>query len=106
MSVVHIDGKELLIFTIRKGKARGGDYHKSVQHDIVVDGKIKLTYNTKNGERSKIVGTGESFTLEAGEEHYFLALDDCVMVEFLEGEFEKSYYEPYRKIVNELSGSS
>jgi len=95
------EGKEYLIIFTRKGFARGGDYHKSKQYDIILMGKMKFRYKNQswNVEHEEILKTGQIISFEPNMPHLFIAEEDALLVEWLEGEFEKSFYEPYRKLV-------
>lgn len=92
-------GKEFIILFTRKGYLRGGDYHKSKQHDVVLVGEMKFRYRINGKDYSKTLGAGEMTHFEPHVPHMFSAKEDTVIVEWLEGEFEKSYYQPYRKLV-------
>lgn len=94
---LYIDDKEYLIMETKKNYRRGGDYHNSIQHDIVLKGKIKVM----SPEKELILVEGQKSEFEPGEPHYIEALEDSVVIEWLSGPFEKKYYVPYRKIVEE-----
>jgi len=102
--------QEVLVFTINKGYARGGDYHKSRQFDIVIAGKVECRFLPlnpsfpgflQNEDVVKVLNPGEVVSFEAGSPHMFTALEASLMVEWLVGPFEKTMYPPYRKIVEE-----
>lgn len=94
--------QEYIILETRKGYSRGGDYHKSIQHDVVLKGKIKWEETFPGAGYSTIeLKEGESNTVSPGIPHMLTALEDSVVLEWLEGDFEKEYYEPYRKIIKE-----
>jgi len=98
-------GKEYLILYTRKGYARGGDHHKSWQHDVVISGRVEYRWKyPTGGEDMRTLGPGESISFPAGLPHMFIALEDSICCEWLEGEFEKTYYKPYRDIVMQRKG--
>lgn len=92
-------GKEFLIVFTKKGMLRGGDYHKSTQHDVVLIGWMEFRYKKDGQEQIKTLKAGEMIHFEPGVPHMFTAKEDTLILEWLDGEFEKSYYEPYRKLV-------
>lgn len=92
-------GKEFIILFTKKGCLRGGDYHKSNQHDIVLTGKLEFKYKANGREQTKTLGAGEMICFEPNVPHMFSAKEDTLIVEWLDGEFEKSYYQPYRRLV-------
>jgi dTDP-4-dehydrorhamnose 3,5-epimerase-like enzyme len=92
-------GREFIILFTKKGYLRGGDYHKSKQHDVVLTGKMEFRY-IKNGEEEvRTLEAGEMIKFEPNVPHMFSAKEDTLIIEWLEGEFEKSYYQPYRRLV-------
>jgi len=92
-------GREFIILFTKKGYLRGGDYHKSKQHDVVLTGKMEFRYKINGKEQIKTLGVGEMIHFEPNVPHMFSAKEDTLIVEWLEGEFEKSYYQPYRRLV-------
>lgn len=104
LCILEWRGQEVLLFSINKGYSRGGDYHKSRQHDVVLAGRVECRFKRhieSQGEVVKTLNPGEVISFEAGSPHMFTALEDSLMVEWLEGPFEKEMYPPYRKIVEE-----
>jgi len=91
--------KEFLIIFTKKGMLRGGDYHKSTQRDFVLTGCMEFRYKTDGREHVKTLNAGEMIHFEPNVPHMFTAKEDTLIIEWLEGEFEKSYYQPYRKLV-------
>jgi quercetin dioxygenase-like cupin family protein len=94
---VELDGKEYLILETKRGHRRGGDYHKSNQYDIVLKGKIR----TITPQKEDILQEGDNIVFISYQPHYFEALEDCYVLEWLSGPFEKKYYKPYRDLVEE-----
>jgi len=89
-------GKEHIIILTKKGCKRGGDYHKSVQHDVILEGAIKFV----TPKYTIVLGEGEKIMTPKGIPHYFESLGDSVVLEWLEGKFEKKYYKPFRKLID------
>jgi len=96
---ILFEGKEFLLVFTKKGMLRGGDYHKSTQHDVVLSGSMEFRYKKGTLEQIKTLGVGEMIHFEPNVPHVFTAKEDTLIIEWLEGEFEKSYYEPYRRLV-------
>ncbi len=92
-------GKEFIILFTKKGYLRGGDYHKSKQHDVVLTGKMEFRYKTNGRERTTTLGAGEMIHFEPNVPHIFSAKEDTLIVEWLDGKFEKAYYQPYRRLI-------
>uniref|UniRef100_A0A6M3XQ03 Cupin domain-containing protein n=1 Tax=viral metagenome TaxID=1070528 RepID=A0A6M3XQ03_9ZZZZ len=90
--------REFIILFTKKGYLRGGDYHKSIQTDIILSGKIMI----ESPNKQKILIEGQSITFSPYEPHYFEAIEDSLVLEWLSGPFEKKYYKPYRNKVREL----
>lgn len=96
--------REYILFTIKEGKARGGDYHETDQHDIVLRGVVKAKRAKPTDgvlENTCILKEGDSTTFSSGIPHILIAEKDSLVLEWLEGDFEKEYYPPYRKEVEE-----
>lgn len=90
--------KEYLILETTRGFRRGGDYHESKQYDIVLSGKIKVV----TPQEEKILQEGDSTAFLPFQPHYFEALENCYVLEWLSGPYEKKYYKPYRDLVEEV----
>jgi len=95
--LLSIKNKKYLVLETFKGYRRGGDYHSSDQHDVVLKGKIKC----KSPNMNRILIEGDSITFKAFEPHYIEALEDSLVLEWLEGDYKKWYYKKYRKLVEE-----
>jgi len=90
---------EYLLMETNKGYSRGGDYHKSIQHDVVLSGVVVFTSIKDGIEKVKPLGVGDKITFEPINPHMVTSITDSLILEWLEGDFEKAYYEPYRKII-------
>lgn len=105
---IRFKDKEFLLIETKQGYSRGGDYHQSKQHFTLLKGKIQLKYKVKYNiydpndigcDMNKILEEGNSISIDAEMPHMFTALTDCLVVEWLEGEREKTYFEEYRRLV-------
>jgi mannose-6-phosphate isomerase-like protein (cupin superfamily) len=86
-SIKSLLGKELLpypevtLFHTKKGFARGGCIHSvSSEHICVLAGEIDFFY-TEN-ETQLTMKAGDSFTIPPVTPHYFVALQDSVVLEW------------------------
>lgn len=103
ISSIILDGKEYIIIETKKGYARGGDYHKSTQHDVVLRGKIFWEEQFDGvASASKELNEGDSTTVGIGIPHMYTSLTETIVLEWLEGDFEKEYFEPYRTRIMEI----
>lgn len=103
--VLEWNDREILVFTIRRGYGRGGDYHKSKNFIVVLAGKVECRFKYFLETTSEVVKTlesGDLISFGAGEPHMFTALEDSLMIEWLSGISEKTIYPPYRKIVEAM----
>lgn len=101
-------GKTYWILFTKKGYGRGGEYHPSAQHNMVISGSIivKMKVDALHGylygseERYK-VPVGETITIPANIAHVLLAQEDSIVIEWHDEELppfdQKKIYEPYRK---------
>lgn len=89
------------IVEIKKGFARGGHYHKFDQLHFIISGKI--LYKEKNlltnKEKTSIVESPSSILIPSNTSHLFEALEDTVFAETYKGQYEATYFSPYRDIV-------
>ncbi len=96
------DGREYIILFTKKGHIRGGDYHKTRQYDFVLSGKVEIRYKNDISSVGEVILTleeGEMITFAPDSPHMFIAMEDTLMIEWLAGDFEKSFYEQYRRMV-------
>ena len=95
---IEKNGKEIgiLIYT-KEGMKRGGHYHKSRQHTIILKGSFMV----KTPNREKVYSDGDHIVIDANIPHLFTALEDTLAFEYLEGEIERTVYPEYRKEVEE-----
>jgi len=98
---ILFSGKEFLLVSTNKGYSRGGDFHESMQHDVVLSGKVNYIVRQEGRDNVMTLKSGHIIHIEAGSPHMWTALEDSLIVEWLAGEFEKKYFDMYRKIVEE-----
>lgn len=99
-----------LLYTL-KNYARGGCIHKhSLEYLCVLSGKIQLFYKhymlDSGGDTDVniILVAGQNFMILPNMPHYFVALEDSLVIEWgpdLEEKNEK--YEDYRRIVDAIN---
>jgi len=100
---VEIDGQEYVLLETVRGELRGGDYHQTPQHDLVLKGKIFwiekicLTCPENRGENMRVIREGEEYVSKPNVPHMLVSFGGSSLVlEWLEGPFEKQYYRPFR----------
>ena len=97
----NYEGTKFNIITTKSGHMRSGDLHKNTQFDIIFSGKIEL-WTLQNGTTEKrICGPNELIVIGANTPHLFYFLEDTVMAEWWNGEFEAWFYRPYRDKIEE-----
>jgi dTDP-4-dehydrorhamnose 3,5-epimerase-like enzyme len=88
------------IIMTRKGSVRGNHFHKlSRQYDFIVSGRFEV-FSQRAGEpavESMIVGPSDLLTWEPNDAHEFVALEDSVLITFVDGmrggeNYEKDTY--------------
>ena len=96
------DGRELTLFTTRKGCARGGCVHrKSGENCVVIKGDIKYWIGDKE---PIIMFEGDTCYIEPNTPHYFVALTDTVVIEWgALPEEKKEKYPPTRAVVDKIN---
>ena len=94
-----IDNAKFNVITSKKGVYRSGDYHNSTQYDLVLKGKVKITFRLKGKHVYVIKSENEFIKIPPNIPHLFYFLTDCVMIEWWDKEFEAKFYQPYRKRV-------
>jgi len=90
----------------KAGYCRGGDYHKSIQHDIVLSGEILWVVKDKSTGKAKTIDAVEGKKTEflPNNPHLMFSITDSLVLEWLERpEKKKKYYEPYRDVVEMLN---
>jgi hypothetical protein len=109
------DGREVILIFTRRGFWRGGEYHKSTQHDFLIFGKLYwlrcvpmvrgLDYRyAPESVWSKLTqdSSNPTILLDSFEGHVVRADEDTLYVEWLDGPvFEKTFIPEMRKRVDE-----
>lgn len=99
---VMVEDKEYKLIKTVKGEIRGGDFHQSAQHNLVLKGRIMwiekvcLECPDGRGEEITILQEGEEYVSKPNVPHMLVSLDESVVIEWLEGSPETQYYKPYR----------
>lgn len=86
------------LFT-KKGAYRSGDVHPVKQFDLLLSGKVSITFRENEQDVVRTFGPNELIVIPPNIPHLFYFEEDTVMLEWWDGVFEVSYYEPYRKFV-------
>jgi hypothetical protein len=89
-----------VLFT-KAGCFRSGDFHPTVQYDVILKGKFRITIKKNNKDIVSEKGENEFIEIPPNTPHLFKSLTDTVMLEWWGGPFEVGYYQPYRKFVEE-----
>ena len=102
----ELDGKEYVLLETVRGEVRGGDYHQTTQHDFVLKGKILwiektcLTCPPNQGEDTTVLREGEEIATKPGIPHMLVSIGGpSLVLEWLDGSFEKKYYRPFRDMI-------
>jgi len=101
---------ELLIFWTPAGAVRGGDMHNHRQYNLVIRGRVKFFERfgpdmnvpgkgEVSGEKETFLKEGQMGIFEPGIPHWFVALTDCIMIEFFEKPRSKIVFDEYRDII-------
>lgn len=97
------EGRELTLFTTKKGYARGGCIHrKNCEDCVVIQGEIEYFVE---GMEPIVLSQGESYHICVNTPHYFVALtDETVVMEWgPTPEEKKEKHLEYRKIVEKIN---
>lgn len=99
--VNKIGGVEVNVIYSKAGKYRAGDFHAVEQYTLVLKGKLEITTRQKNKDVIKKYGRNDFIVITRNIPHLYKSLTDSVIVQWLAGPYKTSYYEPYRKIINQ-----
>jgi quercetin dioxygenase-like cupin family protein len=96
------EGREITLFTTKKGYARGGCVHRENRERVtMINGGVR--YHIEHLS-PKEYWEGDLFTIPAGVAHYFISLTDSVVIEWGATIEEKKEYNPeWRKIVEKIN---
>lgn len=73
-----LDGKEISIIQLKKGKAVGGCIHKNDEYYCVISGCVVITKDVEN----TIGMAGDAGTFYTGVAHAFFAEEDSIIMEW------------------------
>jgi len=93
--LVKSKDREFLLLEINKGFIRGGDFHNTIQYNFILEGRVREV-TTKE---EKILEANQGSTIEAGVPHYIEAIEDSIVLEWIDRSGDKQYYAPFRKLV-------
>lgn len=103
----RVGNKRINLLYSKSQTMRSGDIHKSVQHDFVFSGKVKVWTLSKRGTtHTKIYTANQYIEIPMYVPHIFEFINDSVMAEWWDEPFEAWFYEPYRNIVLQTSMNS
>tara|TARA_B100000029_G_C17549762_1_gene949676 strand:- start:326 stop:1090 length:765 start_codon:yes stop_codon:yes gene_type:complete len=93
----------LNLIETKKGYARGGHFHEFESDHIILFGKIKYLENnpSNNTELIKVLNVPEIIKTRPNFPHLFVTLEDSCFIEIFKGEYSATFFEEYRKIVND-----
>lgn len=100
---LSMESKEYLIIETKAGFARGGDTHQCAQYETVLKGSISCEEYIDRKDIETTLHEGDSKTIGANIPHMFTSITDSLIIEWLDGNYERIYYQPYRKRVEELN---
>ena len=97
-----INDFEFYLLETRKGCARGGHSHTVDSYIVVLRGRLEYRAMVGGREIVRTVDEGDVIFTEKDVPTLLTALEDSVMIQWLEGPLVTVNYEPYRRIVREL----
>jgi hypothetical protein len=97
-----IDGVEHTFLKSNMGYARGGCIHRqSTEHAVILKGLVE--YHIR-GKKTKVYQKGESLSIKPNCPHYFIAIEDSIVVEWGPSPQEKQEKHPqWRKVVDQIN---
>jgi len=99
---VTIDKHEFYVLETRRGYARGGHSHTEDSFIAVLEGSLEYKARIDDREEVRIISEGDVVFTEKNVPTILTALEDSLMIQWLEGPLVTINYEPYRRIVREL----
>ena len=115
---LEVSGVKFNVIFSKAGTYRSGDVHPNTQYDLVLSGQAEITQRAAEAwearnlasrttcwlghtvdEWTSVLLPGEKCVIPKGHPHLFYFPVDTVMLEWWDGPFDATYYEPYRKIV-------
>jgi dTDP-4-dehydrorhamnose reductase len=99
----NINDTKFNILTSKAGSIRSGDYHPSIQFDIILKGEVKITLRKEDKDIEIVKKDNEFISIPENTPHLFEFTKDTVMIEWWDKPFEAKFYEPYReKVLNNI----
>ncbi len=98
---VNIGGAKFNILITRAGMLRSGDSHPNIQFDLLLRGKLEITFQKGNKDVKKNYKSNQLIKIPPKIPHLFRAITDTVMIEWWDGELSVEYYQPYRKLIED-----
>ena len=86
-------GKYYSVLYTRASMYRGNHIHPNMQHTLLLDGKGKYVFMVEGEEVPRPLKLGEVLEVPAGVPHILLPEEDCLTVEWWDGEFEAEEYD-------------
>ncbi|CAI5490886.1 unnamed protein product [Closterium sp. Naga37s-1] len=96
------EGVVVNLMATKAGSRRSGDMHNCSQHDVILSGRtnLHLTDLVSGGEEVREYdGRLNVITIPPRVPHMFHFLEDNLMIEWWDCDFQAWYYRPYRDIV-------
>lgn len=97
-------GKEYLLLETKAGFYRGGDFHQTIQTDVVLHGTIRWFEDDGVFSHGRYMIEGDININPALIPHMMFSITDSLILEWLEKpQQKKTYYKPFRDIVNRMN---
>ncbi len=96
---LRIGGFRFNVLVSKAGALRSGDVHTTRQHDFIFSGEAQLTTLEYGADVNRRYGAGDHIVIPENTPHLFAFMNDTVMAEWWEGDFDCKYYTPYRDLV-------
>ena len=97
---LRVGGKRLNLLFSKKRVMRSGYLHPNTTYDFVVSGKVEVWTLGQTQTHKKVYGTREAFEIDPYVPHILHFLEDSILLERWEGDFQCWYYHPYRRLLN------
>lgn len=87
------EGKYYSVLFTRAGLFRGNHIHPCDQHTLLLKGKGRYVFKEDGGNVDYHLEEGKILDVPAGMPHIFLPREDCLTVEWWEGDFVADEYD-------------
>jgi hypothetical protein len=87
------EGKFYSVLYTRAGMYRGNHIHPVLQHTLLLSGKGKYIFKEKGENKPYNLERGKILDVPPEVPHIFLPEEDCLTVEWWEGDFEAEEYD-------------